>query len=148
MIYSEKTSKWGTMRYLVAVPLIAAIGLMAACTETPADAVQQEAEKVYKEAEVMPEYPGGMQALMTYMGSSIKYPETAEADGLEGKVFVQFVVDKSGKVGQVEVVRGVRDDLDSEAVRVISEMVDWTPGKQDGKSVSVQMVLPIAYKLQ
>lgn len=147
MIYSEKTSKWGTMRYMVAVPLIAAIGLIAACTETPAEAIQQEAEKVFKEAEVMPEYPGGMEALMTYMGSSITYPESAQAEGLEGKVFVQFVVGADGKVGQVEVVKGVRDDLDSEAVRVISEMPDWTPGKQDGKNVSVQMVLPIAYKL-
>lgn len=148
MIYSERTSKWGTMRYLVAVPLIAAIGLLAACTETPADAVQKEVEQVLKQAEVMPEYPGGMQALMTYMGSSIKYPETAEADGLEGKVFVQFVVDKEGKVGQIEVVKGVRDDLDSEAVRVISEMPNWTAGQQDGKAVSVQLVLPIAYTLE
>ena len=147
MIYSEKTSKWGSMRYLVAVPLVAAIGLMAACTETPAEAIQQEADKVFKEAEVMPEYPGGMEGLMNYMINSIKYPETAEADGLEGKVFVQFVIAPDGKVGQVEVVKSVRDDLDSEAVRVISEMPDWTPGKQDGKNVSVQMVLPIAYKL-
>lgn len=147
MIYSEKTSKWGTMRYLVAVPLIAAIGLMAACTETPAEAIQQDADKVFKEAEVMPEYPDGMEGLMNYMIESIKYPETAEADGLEGKVFVQFVVDKEGKVGQVEVVKSVRDDLDSEAVRVISEMPDWTPGMQGGKNVSVQMVLPISYKL-
>jgi TonB family protein len=147
MIYSEKTSKWGTMRYLVAVPLIAVIGLLAACTETPAEAIQQEAEKVFKEAEVMPEYPGGMEGLMNYMIESIKYPETAEADGLEGKVFVQFVIGKDGKVGQVEVVKSVRDDLDSEAVRVISEMADWTPGQQDGKTVSVQMVLPISYKL-
>lgn len=147
MIYSEKTSKWGTMRYLVAVPLIAAIGLMAACTETPAEAIQQEADGVFKEAEVMPEYPGGMEALMTYMGESVKYPETAEADGLEGKVFVQFVIGTDGKVGSVEVLKSVRDDLDSEAVRVISEMPNWTPGKQDGKKVSVQMVLPIAYKL-
>ena len=147
MIYSEKTSKWGTMRYLVAVPLFAAIGLMAACTETPAEAIQQEADKVFKEAEVMPEYPGGMEGLMNYMIESIKYPETAEADGLEGKVFIQFVIGADGKVGQVEVVKSVRDDLDSEAVRVISDMPDWKPGKQDGKNVSVQMVLPIAYKL-
>lgn len=147
MIYSEKTSKWGTMRYLVAVPLIAAIGLMAACTETPAEAIQQDADKVFKEAEVMPEYPDGMEGLMNYMIESIKYPETAEADGLEGKVFVQFVIAPDGKVGQVEVVKSVRDDLDSEAVRVISEMPDWTPGMQGGKNVSVQMVLPISYKL-
>lgn len=147
MIYSEKTSKWGTMRYLVAVPLVTAIGLMAACTDTAVEQVQEQADEVFKEAEVMPEYPGGMQELMTYIGTSISYPETAEADGLEGKVFVQFVIDAQGKVTQVEVVKGVRDDLDAEAVRVVSEMPDWTPGKQDGKAVNVQMVLPIAYKL-
>lgn len=147
MMYSERTSKWGTMRYLVAIPLIATIGLMAACTETPAEAIQEEAEKVYKEAEVMPEYPGGMEALFTFMGKNINYPETAEQDGLEGKVMVQFVIDPDGKVGQIEVVKSVRDDLDSEAVRVVSQMPDWTPGMQDGKAVYVQMVLPIAYKL-
>ena len=147
MIYSEKTPKWGTARYLMVIPLIAIIGLMAACTETPADAVQQEVEKVYQEAEVMPEFPGGMQELMTYMVESINYPETAEADELEGKVFVQFVVAPDGKVGNVEVLKSVRDDLDAEAVRVISEMPAWTPVKQEGKNVSVKMVLPIAYKL-
>lgn len=147
MIYSEKTSKWGIMRYLVAVPLVTTIGLMAACTDTAVEQVQEQADEVFKEAEVMPEYPGGMQELMTYIGTSISYPETAEADGLEGKVFVQFVIDAQGKVTQVEVVKGVRDDLDAEAVRVVSEMPDWTPGKQDGKAVNVQMVLPIAYKL-
>lgn len=147
MIYSEKTSKRAGIRYMIAIPLFAIIGLMAACTDTPADQVQEEAEKVYKEADVMPEFPGGMQEMMNYMGSSIKYPEAAEAEGLEGKVFVQFVVDSEGKVGQIEVVKGVRDDLDSEAVRVISEMPDWTPGQKDGKTVNVQLVLPIAYRL-
>jgi TonB family protein len=147
MIYSEKTSKVGATRYFMVIPFVLIIGLIAACTDTPADAVQQEAEKVYKEADVMPEFPGGMQELMTYMGTSIQYPEAAKADGTEGKVFVQFVIDTDGTVGKVEVVKGVRDDLDSEAVRVISEMPKWTPGKKDGKDVRVQMVLPIAYKL-
>ena len=147
MIYSERTSKWGTVRYLVAVPLMAAIGLMAACTETPVDAVQQEVEKVYKEADLMPEYKGGMEALMTYMGTSIAYPQAAKDEGVEGKVSVQFVVDTEGKVGQIEVLKGVRGDLDAEAVRVISEMPDWAPGTKDGKNVSVQMVLPISYQL-
>jgi TonB family protein len=147
MIYSERTSKWAGIKYLIAVPLLATIGLMAACTETPVEAIQQEAEKVYKEAEVMPEFPGGMQELMSYMGSSIKYPEAAKAEGIEGKVFVQFVIDTQGKVTQVEVVKSVREDLDAEAVRVISEMPDWTPGSKGGKNVNVQMVLPISYKL-
>ncbi len=148
MIYSEKTSKWGTMRYLVAVPLIATIGLMAACTETPADAIEQATEKVYKDGvEVMPEYIGGTQAMFQYITHNIEYPKSAKDDNITGKVFVGFVVDSKGKVGQVEVLKGVRDDLDSEAIRVISEMSDWTPGMQDGKHVNVHMVLPISFQL-
>lgn len=147
MIYSEKTSTLGGMRYILVIPLIATIGLLAACTETPTEPIQEEVDKVYKEADVMPEFPGGMQELMTYMGNSIQYPEAAKSDGTEGKVFVQFVIDANGNVSQIEVVKGVRDDLDAEAVRVISEMPKWTPGKKDGNSVSVQMVLPISYKL-
>lgn len=148
MIYSEKTSKWVTMRYLVAVPLIAAIGLMAACTETPPETIQEEVEKVYKDGvEMMPEYVGGTQAMFKHITDNIEYPKSAKDDNLTGKVFVGFVVDSKGKVGQVEVMKGVRDDLDSEAIRVISEMPDWTPGMQDGKNVNVHMVLPISYQL-
>jgi len=164
MIYSEKTSKWGTARYLVAVPLIATIGLLAACTETdvptpppppappaaPASPVASpsNANMVYKKADVMPEYPGGMQALMAYMGESIKYPKAASEAGVEGKVFVQFVVGIDGKVSLIEVVKSVHEDLDAEATRVISEMPDWKPGVKDGEKVNVQMVLPISYKLE
>ncbi len=148
MIYSEKTSKWATMRYAVAVPVIAIVALMTACTEVPVDLVEQETDKVYENGvEVMPEYVGGMAALFAFVGEAIRYPEAAEAENITGKVFVGFVVDKNGKVGQVEVVKGVRDDLDSEAVRVVSEMPDWTPGMHDGKKVSVHMVLPISYQL-
>ena len=75
MIYSEKTSKWGGMRYFMVLPLVAIIGLLAACTETPTEAIQEEVEKVYKEADVMPEFPGGMPELMQYMVESIKYPK-------------------------------------------------------------------------
>lgn len=147
MMYSEKSSNRLKVRYLLTIPLVAAIGLMVACTETPADAVQQEAEKVFKEVDVMPEFPGGMQELVNYVSGAVQYPEAAKNEGIEGKVFVQFVVDDEGKVGRVEVVKGVRDDLDAEAVRVVSEMPDWTPGKQKDRSVNVEMILPISYKL-
>jgi len=147
MIYLEKTSKWSGLKYLIVIPLIVSLGLLAACTDTVSDDIQKEAEKVFKEVDVMPEFPGGMEALMQYMINSIKYPETAEADGLEGKVLVQFVIGTDGKVETVDVVKGVREDLDKEAARVVSEMPDWTPGMKDGKKVKVQMILPIAYKL-
>ena len=159
MIYSERTSKWGTARYLVAVPLITIIGLMAACTESdlpvpppppppPSElAPSADGNMVYKEVEVMPEFPGGMEALMSYMGESIQYPKEAEKEGVEGKVFIQFVVGTDGSVNLIEVLRGVHEDLDAEAVRVISEMPNWTPGEKDGEKVNVSMVLPISYKL-
>jgi len=155
MIYLQKTSKWGTMRYLVAVPLIAAIGLMAACTETVVPpppppttmAPPANGNMVYKEAEVMPEYPGGTQAMFNHIIDNIEYPKVAKEENVTGKVFVGFVVDSKGNISQVEVLKGVRDDLDSEAIRVISEMPDWTPGMQDGKCVNVHMVLPISYTL-
>ena len=148
MIYSEKTSKWGGMRYLLIVPLAATIGLLAACTETPTEAVQEEVEKVYKEADVMPEFPGGMEEMMQYMIQSIKYPKELQESGVSGKVFVQFVIDTEGKVGQVEVLKSLHEQLDAEAVKVISGMPDWTPGKKDGKNVNVELVLPIAYTLE
>jgi TonB family protein len=148
MIYSEKTSKWGGMRYLLVIPFAATIGLMAACTETPPEAIQEEVEQVYKEADVMPEFPGGMNELMQYMMQSIKYPKELQESGVSGKVFVQFVVNTEGKIGQVEVVKGVHEKLDAEAIRVISEMPDWTPGKKDGKEVNVELVLPISYTLE
>lgn len=148
MIYSEKTSKWGGMRYLLIIPLAATIGLLAACTETPAEAVQEEVEQVYKEADVMPEFPGGMEEMMQYMIQSMKYPKELQEANIAGKVFVRFVVDTEGKVGQVEVVKSLHEQLDAEAVRVISGMPDWTPGKNDGKAVNVELVLPISYTLE
>ena len=148
MIYSEKTSKWGRMRYLLIIPLAATIGLLAACTETPAEAVQEEVEKVYKEADVMPAFPGGMEEMMQYMIQSIKYPKELQEAGIAGKVFVQFVIDAEGKVVEVEVLKGLHELLDAEAVRVISGMPDWAPGKKDGKNVNVELVLPIAYTLE
>lgn len=148
MIYSEKTSKWGGMRYIMVIPLIATIALLAACTETPPEAVQEEVEKVYKEVDVMPEFPGGNQEMMNYMIESIKYPKELQESGVSGKVFVQFVVDEEGKVGQVEVLKSLHEKLDAEAVKVISGMPDWTPRKKDGKNVNVELVLPISYTLE
>ena len=166
MIYSEKTSKWGRMRYLLVVPLIGLIGLIASCTDTSvppppppppppisstnttSKAPDSDANMVYKEVEVMPEFPGGMEEMMQYMIQSIKYPKELQESGVSGKVFVQFVIDTEGKVDQVEVLKGLHEQLDAEAVKVISGMPDWTPGKKDGKNVNVELVLPIAYTLE
>ena len=85
---------------------------------------------------------------MKYLGKNIKYPELAKEAGISGRVFVTFVIDKSGKVNKVKLLRGIGGGCDEEAIRVVKAMPPWTPGKQRGKAVSVQFNLPINYDLQ
>lgn len=99
-------------------------------------------------AEVMPEFIGGAGKLFEYLGKNLKYPELAKTTGIQGKVFVQFVVDKNGKIKDVKVLQGINALLDKEALRVVSEMPDWKAGKQHGKPVSVIYNLPISFKLK
>jgi protein TonB len=99
-------------------------------------------------AEVMPEFIGGTAKLFEYLGKNLKYPELAKTTGIQGKVFVQFVVDKNGKIKDVKVLQGINALLDKEALRVVSEMPDWKAGKQHGKPVSVIYNLPISFKLK
>lgn len=105
-------------------------------------------EKVFESVEQMPQFPGGVEALMRYLSSHINYPPMAAENNVQGKVIVQFVVDKSGKVGEVKIVRSVDKDLDREAVRVCKSLPKFTPGRQNGQAVSVWFTLPIQFKLQ
>ena len=95
--------------------------------------------EVYNVVDKMPEYKGGMDALMSYLSSNITYPEAAKNDKIEGKVFVSYVINEQGKVTQVKVERGVNKLLDDEAIRVVKKMPDWTPGEHQGKKVKVKM---------
>ena len=95
----------------------------------------------------MPEFKGGMDALMKYLGDNVTYPEKAKEEKIEGKVFVSFVVNEKGKVTQVKIDKGANKLLDKEALRVINKMPDWAPGKHEGKNVNVKMHLPINFKL-
>lgn len=105
-------------------------------------------EKVFESVEQMPQFPGGVEALMRYLSSHINYPPMAAENNVQGKVIVQFVVDKSGKVGEVKIVRSVDKDLDREAVRVCQSLPKFIPGRQNGQAVSVWFTLPIQFKLQ
>jgi protein TonB len=96
----------------------------------------------------MPEFPGGTQALMKYLGESIKYPVIAQENGIQGRVICQFVVNKDGSIVDIEVVRSVDPSLDKEAVRVIKSMPKWTAGRQRGKPVRVKYTLPVNFRLQ
>ncbi len=103
---------------------------------------------VFTVVEDMPEYHGGMQALMEYLGSNIVYPESAKEKGIEGRVLINFIVDTDGSIKSVNVIRGIYEDCDNEAVRVVSSMPKWKPGKQKGVPVKVSYNLPIKFTLQ
>ena len=97
--------------------------------------------------EQMPQFPGGQDSLLSFIRQNLNYPEKASDKGIQGKVLVSFIVDKSGKVRDVELKRGVDPLLDAEALRVIRLLPHWVPGMQDGKAVNVSYVLPLNFKL-
>lgn len=110
--------------------------------------VEEKKEEIFKSVEQMPTFPGGDQALMKYLSSHINYPAMAQENGVQGRVVVQFVVTKTGKVGEVKVVRSVDKDLDREAVRVCKSLPNFVPGRQNGQPVNVWYTLPVTFKLQ
>jgi protein TonB len=95
----------------------------------------------------MPEFVGGQEAFFQYLSESIDYPQMAKEAGVEGKVYVQFVVEKDGSITDVKVIRGAQKQLDQEALRVIEEMDNWIPGSQNGKKVRVLFTIPINFKI-
>lgn len=106
-------------------------------------------EEIFTIVETMPEFPGGGQeALFKFLQSEMKYPQVAKENGIQGTVFVNFVVGQDGKIRDVKVLRGVNKMLDDEAVRVVKAMPAWKPGKQRGKPVSVSYNLPIKFTLR
>ena len=125
--------------------------LMAGCCLMTANAqktvVSQTDQKVFDTVEQMPEYPGGMQAMIEFLQTNMKYPEDAAKQKVEGRVMVQFVVETDGSVSDVHVAKQVFPSLDAEAVRVVQAMPKWTPGKEKGKVVRVKYNLPIVFRM-
>jgi len=98
--------------------------------------------------EQQPEFPGGMEAFLKYVGDHVKYPAIARENGIQGRVYVQFTVDKDGSIKDVKIQKGIGGGCDEEAVRVISTMPRWKPGRQNGNTVQVRHTLPIKFTLQ
>ena len=98
--------------------------------------------------EQQPEFPGGMKALFQYLSRNLRYPAEAQKNKVQGRVYVRFVISKTGEIGQVRVLKGIGSGADEEAVRVVSQMPKWIPGKQQGQSVPVQFNLPIQFELE
>jgi len=117
-----------------------------------AQIVTEEKEKVEEEifvvVENMPEFPGGELALRKFIASAIKYPTIAQENGIQGKVFVNFVVDRDGSISNAKIARGVDPSIDKEALRVVNTLPKWKPGMQRGKAVRVSYTVPISFQLQ
>jgi len=109
---------------------------------------EPEEQTFFVVVEKMPEFPGGMGACLKYLGQNIKYPTIAQENGIQGRVVVQFIVNKDGSIVNPVVVRSVDPYLDKEALRVIKSMPKWTPGKQRGKAVRVKYTVPVTFRLQ
>ena len=109
--------------------------------------IKQEEDEVFQVVEEQPMFPGGMQELMKYLQKEMKYPKEAQDKGIQGRVVVQFVVNKDGSICEANVVKSVDPLLDAEALRVINAMPHWTPGKQRGEPVRVRFTIPVAFHL-
>ena len=107
-----------------------------------------EENKVFEYVEQMPSFPGGEAALMQYLSKNIKYPPFAEENNIQGRVICTFVVERDGSVSDIRIARGVDPSLDKEAVRVVSAMPRWIPGRQNGQNVRVKYTLPVTFRLQ
>ena len=109
------------------------------------EVVEQE---IFQIVEEMPDFPGGVAKLSEYLQKNIKYPQMARESGIQGRVFVNFVVEPDGSVSNVKVLRSLGGGCDEEAMRVVKSMPKWKPGKQRGKAVRVSYILPVNFKLQ
>ncbi|MCF6351742.1 MAG: energy transducer TonB [Cyclobacteriaceae bacterium] len=112
------------------------------------DEEEEVSDEIFLIVEEQPQPKGGMSTFYQYINSTLKYPSQALRMGLQGKVFVQFVIEKDGSITQVTVIRGIDSSCNEEAIRVVSGAPAWKPGKQRGKPVRVKMVLPISFKLR
>lgn len=111
------------------------------------EAPKEEVDEIFTIVEESAAPKGGMAAFYKYVGDKMKYPAQARRMGIEGRVFVEFVINKDGSISDVRAVKGIGAGCDEEAVRVVQSAPQWTPGKQRGKPVKQRMVLPITFKL-
>ena len=105
-------------------------------------------EEVFVVVEEQAEFPGGLDSMYAYIVKNLKYPEAAKEKGIEGRVFVSFIIEKDGSISNVKILRGIGGGCDEAAVEMIKNMPKWKPGTQRGKPVRVQFNLPIKFELE
>ena len=164
VMMNKTRTRFGAWKLAAALPVVALLLMVGCKPAADKNVVQEEipfeasnvdqsepldatTDEVFEMVEVMPEYPGGTEGLYKYLAENVKYPEKAKADGTEGRVIVSFVVEKDGSVTDAQVRRGVSDEVDAEALRVVQGMPQWKPGMVEGKPVRVNYNLPINFKL-
>ncbi|GAB4017329.1 energy transducer TonB [Spirosoma koreense] len=110
--------------------------------------VTQKPDEPFVSVEQQPEYPGGVEALRTFLSNNLKYPRAAASAGVSGRVYVSFIVNADGSLTDIQVLKGIGFGCDEEAVRVMQKMPRWRPGKQSGRAVRVKFNIPIAFTLE
>ncbi|WKZ65239.1 MAG: M56 family metallopeptidase [Flavobacteriales bacterium] len=145
MLHNNRPPRKALPKLLIALPLVPLLALLTGTSRIPAGIPPPSA--VVLQADRQAEFPGGMEALVKHLSAAIAYPESARKDGVEGMVHIAFTVQASGRVAGAHVKHGVRDDLDREAVRVVSAMPEWKPALINGKAVDTELTLPIAFRL-
>ena len=161
MITQKQKTKRMVIRMLLTLPVFAMLILLNTQCDNPKSNAETNVSKeqvpveksegqvcdtIYNVAETMPQFPGGPNELMKYLSENTKYPESAKANKIEGRVFVSFVIEKDGSVTNAEVMRGIDKECDAEAVRVVSSMPKWQPGTQNGEAVRCRFTVPFIFK--
>ncbi len=116
--------------------------------DVPGTPTEELSDEPFEVVEEQPEFPGGLNAFRQYLQDHLRYPESAQDAGIQGKVMIRFVVERDGSATAVEVYKSVDPALDKEAVRVVKSIPKWKPGKQQGKAVRTRYVIPIVFSLQ
>ena len=134
------------MKKMILISMMAVLCLMTANAQKTV--VSQSNQNVFDQVEEMPEFPGGMPALIEFLQTNIKYPTDAIKQDVGGRVMVMFVVETDGSISNVRVARKVFPSLDEEAVRVVKAMPKWKPGKEKGRLVRVNYTLPVVFSIK
>ncbi len=142
---NQPTSRFSDLRYALALPVLLAAVLAVSCAKQENRPAPVEPIVDLASVEVQPEFPGGMEALYDYLHKTIVFPEQALRDSVQGKVFISFLVGSDGQVRDAVVRRGVRQDVDAEALRAVNAMPAWVPGRVGGEPVAVRFTLPVAF---
>ena len=170
MMHKNKTNKWMRLAYFLCIPAL--IGAMCCCAQNskagtttvpeamPDNAVRAKSESQtisdtpekkepvpFNQVEVTPTFNGGdANTFSRWVNQQLKYPESCKKEGISGRVTLSFTVSETGKVTDVKVLRGVHEDLDNEAIRVVSSSPDWTPGTAEGKAVAIKYTFPVLFQ--